>query len=69
MWESQRNFFLKNNFFNKEYEGIYMKSNLKNNQCYIDNEKNKDLIIKLKEKIIAKDKEISDLKVLKMKKT
>ena len=68
MRDSQRNFFLKNNFFNKEYEGIYMKSTLKNNQCYIDNEKNRDLIIKLKEKIIAKDKEISDLKVLKRKK-
>ena len=42
------------------------------NSKYIDhekeNEKNKEMIIKLKEQIIAKDKEISDLKVSGMKK-
>ena len=31
MRDSQRNFFLKNNFMNQEYDGIYMKSILKNN--------------------------------------
>ena len=63
MRDSKRNFFMKNNFINKEYEGPYKKSNMKNIQYNLENERNKDTIIKLKEQIIAKDKEISDLKV------
>jgi len=59
---------MKNNFINKEYEGPYKKLNMKNIQYNLENERNKDTIIKLKEQIIAKDKEISDLKVSGMKK-
>ena len=68
MRDSKRNLHLKNNFLNKDYNGPYIKSNVKNTQFSIDNETNKDTIIKLKEQIIAKDKEISDLKVSKIKK-
>ena len=67
MRDSKRNFYMKNNFINT-YDGPYKKSNMKNNQYDIENERNKDTIIKLKEQIIAKDKEISNLKVSKLKK-
>ena len=67
MRDSKRNFYMKNNFINT-YDGPYKKSNMKNNQYDLENERNKDTIIKLKEQIIAKDKEISDLKVSKIKK-
>ena len=67
MRDSKRNFYMKNNFINT-YDGPYKKSNMKNNQYDLENERNKDTIIKLKEQIIAKDKEISNLKVSKIKK-
>ena len=52
--------------FNIFRSGNNFSSNSKNIDYEFENEKNKDTIIKLKDQIIAKDKEISELKVLKI---
>ena len=62
MNQSKRNFF-------KFRKSPIKKANLnkKNIDIEIENERNKDTILKLKEQIVAKDKEISDLKVSKIR--
>ena len=62
MNQSKRNFF-------KFRKSPIKKANLNQNNTDLEaeNERNKDTIIKLKEQIVAKDKEISDLKVSKIR--